>query len=506
MIAPFAAWKPDTPNFGSDATVAKGCVPRTLESYGPFLDIYELSGALGARCQGAASYLDNSNNVNFFAADATKLYLLAASTFGNVSQAGNYSFAADASILFLQHSTATNRIVALGDINTNIQSYSLGSSSLFADLSSGAPRARFGALVDPGIIMVGNTWDATSGYVQNRVWWHDITNNDPTNWPTPGGASAQAAQSDYRDLTFGGPIMGVTGPVGGSASGMVLCRSAVYRATFAGAPSVYNFFALSYEIGTPASNSIVASKDRVYWWSEAGFMASDGAALYPIGAQKIDQYFRARLDTSYMHRIYGVADPLSKNIYWMAPDGTSGTGNPYFIVCYNTELDRWTLPIDGTEYEMMFRAFSLGYTLDQLDAFGNLDTLTFSFDSAVWQGGRPLVGGFSTAHKYGSFTGNAVACVIETGEIAGEQGVRPRAKGLLPIVDGASGSITCAIGYRDTPYGTVNYTTATGIEANGICPQNISARFMRGRLSIAAATTWAHAYGIEPFFAEEGKR
>lgn len=506
MIVPFQDWRPDSPNFGADMVTVTGCVPLTKESYGPFPTLATISDALGARCQGGGAFLDSSNNVNVFAADATKLYKLGSTTWADVSQAGDYTIGSASTIQFIQHSTATNRIIAAGDINTNMQTYVLGSSTLFADLSAAAPRARYIALIHPGIPIVGNTYDATDGYVQNRVWWPDITNNDPTSWPTIGSAAAQAAQSDYRDLAFGGPVTALTGPVGGAASGLVFCRKAIYRIVYAGPPSVYEFFALSYSLGTPCSNSVVNIRDKVFFVAEDGFYMCDGSGIYPIGAQKVDKYFWGRVDQAYLNRVYGAADPLAKVVYWSAPDGTNSGGDPSFILAYNYELDRWSMPETGGALEFMFNGYSVGYTLDDLDAFGTIDTLPYPLWSPAWQGGRPIIGGFYTDHKYGSFSGSAAAVTIDGGEFTGDGGKRPRLRGWRPIVDGSGTGITCTVGYRDTPYGTVIYDTGVTVGADGVAPLNRSARFLRPRMQISAGQSFTHIYGLEPVLSEEGTR
>lgn len=507
MIQPFQDWRPDSPNFGADLVTVQGCVPLTRESYGPFATLAVTSNALDARCQGLGSFLDTSNNPNNFAASAAKLYKLSSNTWSDVSQVGGYSFGVGSTIQFVQHSAGSNdRIIAAGDVNSAIQVYTLGSSTAFADLSSGAPYARYIALVHPGIPMVGNTYDATTGYRQNRVWWPDITNNDPTNWPTVGSSDAEAAQSDYRDLAFGGPITGLTGPVGGAASGLVFCRKAIYRIVYQGPPAVYEFFALSYSLGTPCSNSIVNVRDKVFFVAEDGFYYTDGAGIYPIGAQKVDKYFWARVDQAYLYRVYGAADPVNKIVYWFAPDGTNSGGDPSFCLAYNYELDRWSLPVTAGAYEFVAGTYALGQTLDDLDSYGTIDALPYPLSSAAYQGGRPIAGAFDTAHKYGAFAGSNAAVVIDGGEFTGDGGTRPRLLGWLPVVDGSGTGLTLTVGYRDTPYGTITYDTAVSVGPNMVAPLNRSARFMRPRLQISAGQTFSHIYGLEPVLMGEGKR
>ena len=507
MLLPFAPWRPDLPNLGAATTKALGCVPRTEESYGPFGILASSTGALGARCQGVGSFIDSSGNVSIFSADATKLYLLSTTTWNNVSKAGNYTFATDTTCLFAQHSTRTNdRIIQFGDINTNVQVYVLGSSALFADLAAAAPRARYGAIIYPGVLMLGNTWDATDGYRQNRVWWHDLVNNDPTNWPTPGGATAQAVQSDYRDLTLGGPIMGITGPCGGAVAGIVFSRKGIQRIIYSQGPSIFDFFALSDDLGVPSSNAIVKIRDWVYFLTDDGFYKTDGAQLIPIGAQKVDRYLWGRVDQNYLYRIYAAADPANKLVFFAAPDGSNSGGNPSFILAYNYELDRWSLPQDGINIELIRSAYAQGYTLDQLDSFGTLETLPYSLDSAAWQGGRPNLAGFDSSHKYGAFNSTNAAVTIDTQEVTGENGARSLVQGLRPNYDGGTGTITCGVGYRDTPNGALTYSTGTAEGADGFCPQRVNAKFVRGRFSVAAGHTLTQMKGLEPRMTGAGLR
>jgi hypothetical protein len=79
-------------------------------------------------------------------------------------------------------------------------------------------------------------------------------------------------------------------------------------------------------------------------------------------------------------------------------------------------------------------------------------------------------------------------------------------KGIAPIVDGAAGQVTAAVGWRDKPTDSPTYDTATSMEADGVCPQRIDVRYSRARVSIAAGQTWAHAHGIEPLIRPTGKR
>jgi len=209
------------------------------------------------------------------------------------------------------------------------------------------------------------------------------------------------------------------------------------------------------------------------------------------------------LDQSYFHRISSAVDPINKLVFWAYPGSGNSGGNPNKILCYNWELNRWSTA--SVDCELIYRTLSQGYTLDGLDAYStNIDALPFSLDSRAWTGGRLILSAFDTSHKLNFFNGSNLAATLETGEFTGQGGRRLFVQGIRPLVNG--GTITCAVGYRDTPQASVTYATATSAGANGVCPQRISTRYARARVSIAAAGTWSHASGIEPSILQEGLR
>ena len=131
-----ADYSPDMPDFeNTGSKFILNCVPRTPTSYGPFASLGKFGGALTARCQGAFSCSDSSANNYIFCGDATKLYDYNSSSTNanNISKTGGYNCATDQFwhfVLFGQRVVAT-------DFSDPIQSYVLGSSSLFADLANG---------------------------------------------------------------------------------------------------------------------------------------------------------------------------------------------------------------------------------------------------------------------------------------------------------------------------------------------------------------------------------
>jgi hypothetical protein len=494
-MIPFGEWTPDQPAFGSGATVANNVIPKAGGTYGSIAALSVVSDALTARCQGAFAGRDADGNVVNFAGDASKLYRMNTLTQTDISASAGYSTSNDDAWKFCQYG---NRVIAT-NFSNNIQSYVMGSSSIFADLSAGAPRGRHIAVINPGFVMAGNTYDSVDGNVPNRVWWSAYL--DPTSWPTIGTAAAEAAQSDYNDMPTGGWVQAIIGAVGGAA-GAVFMDTSVYRMDYEGPPTVFRFTEVERLRGTPAPGSVINVGPFAAYLGEDGFYMFDGAQSRPIGNGKVDKTFYADLDQSYFHRISGAADPINKLLIWAYPGSGHSNGNPNKLIIFNWETGQWSSA--DTACELIYRALSTGYTLEGLDALGyTLDTLPFSLDSRVWTGGRLILSGFDASHKLGYFNGSTLAATIETGEFPQSQELM-YVDGIRPMVDG--GTVTAAVGYRSTPSASISYTSATSAGDDGVCPQRIAARYTRAKVSIAAGGSWTHAMGVEPRLTPDGER
>ncbi len=481
------------PSVGSGySTTVLNVLPRTPGSYGPFPDFMPYAtAALPLRCQGAASFLDSGGNVNTFAGTATDLYLMtvAGTTFSNVSKsAAAYSVGPDE---FWGYTIFGNNVIA-ANISDPIQSFVLGTSSAFADLSATAPKARYVATLK-GWLFAANTFDGVDGEVPWRVWWSAY--NDPTSWPTPGTAAAAAAQSDFNDIV--GESNGCQGIVGnlGTADGAAFFNHGVWRINYSGPPTIFTFSIAEGVRGTPAPGSIVQLGALVYYLGEDGFYVFDGTASSPIGANKVDRTFFADLDPAFVFRIRGAVDPLNKMILWAYPGQGNNQGNPNRIIVYNWFTEEWA--IANLDTEIIFTSLTFGYSLDGLDTVStNLDALPFSLDSRVWTGGSLLLSGFNLSHTFGYFSGSALAPIVDTEEIQPFTGQRTFCRNARPIVDGAV-TPSVALGMRTTSETSPTYNSPTAMNSLGWCPQRGNAQYMRARITLPAASTFSHIQGVE---------
>jgi hypothetical protein len=506
-IVPIAEWRPDQPDLvDPGAETVKNVLARSANAYGPMSSLAVYSNALTARCQGAVGVTDSSGNANAFAGDASKLYQAVAGSiaWSDVSKAAGYTTGAQerwAAAFF------TPERVLMTNFADPIQSFVLGSSTLFSDLSANAPKARYLAVIRD-FVMAFNVFDATDGARPTRAHWCAI--GDPTSWPAIGSSAAVAVQSDNQDINLGpdfGWGMGIVGGLG-SADGAAFFERGIARIAYTGPPSVFGFYAVEGARGTPAPGSIAQLGAFVIYLGDDDLYSFDGSSSTPLGAEKFAKTFYARVDQSQMHRISSAFDPINK-IYFMAYPGAGNTnGNCNEVIAYNWLLKRATL-IDGLgDIEMIFRSLSFGSTLDQLDAVNaSLDALPFSLDSRAWTGGKLLLSAFDGNHKLNYFTGTSLAATVDTSEAQLIQSRRAFVNSVRPLVDGGTPSV--AIGTRERQVDAVTWGGAVAINAVGECPQRSSARYHRARITMPAGATWSNIYGIdvpEDAVADDGDR
>lgn len=435
---------------------------------------------------------------------------------GTAQKALFYSTGADERWEF---SVFGERIIAT-NFSDAIQSFIMGASSAFADLSAAAPKARYVAQVKD-FLMVANTSDGTDGAVPQKVWWPAI--DDPTSWPTIGSDAAAEVQSDQQDLVgLGGWNQGIVGGLS-SADAVIFQERAIFRAVYIGPPAIFAFSVLSGGRGTPAPGSIVQVGEQAFYLADNGFYVTDGLQSVPIGAEQVDKTFWAQVDQNFLYRISSAADPLNKLIYWAFPGPQNVGGNPNYIIVYNYELKRWSLIQQMTE--VMIRALTTGYTLDQLDFFGNLETLPFSLDSRAWTGGRLNLACFDQTHAMALFSGAPLAATMDTSEANLNDKGLAHINRTWPMVDavpgifGVSGPslnalfnastppITVAVGQRNRLADPVTWGAPSAITGTtGSAPLRSTAVFQRGRVQIMAGANWQNAQGINFDWRPAGNR
>lgn len=514
-ILPVGEWMPDQPEFNNPgATTILNVVPQTAQSYGPMPTPTPYSTAITARAQGVYGFVDASGDGHLYAGDANRLYELnttSAPAFNDISETtgGPYSAPSDG---FWSITSFGERIIAT-DFADPIQTFLVGTDTKFSELSADAPRAKFGAAI-LDFTMVGYTYDGTDGTQPRRLWWSAI--DDPTTWPTPGTNAAIQVQSDYEDLEQSdlGQLTGLIGGFLSNANGAAFCERGIYRIAYTGSPTIFDFAVAQGAAGTQSPMSIVQRRlntgsgyeGGAYYLGEDDFYWFDGANSSPIGSQKFAKTFFKDLNPSYLAQVIGAADPINKLIFW-AYTSLEGQLSPLYdrLIVYNWDLQRGALcDLSPSPIEWLGRSTSMGYTLDQLDQFGTLDSLLFPLDSRAWTGGVPILSCFDSAHRLNYTTGPALAPTVETGEKQLFPGTRALVRAGRPLVDGGVPSL--ALGTRDRTVDSVVYGVAVPMNVIGDCPLRGTGRYARFRISLPAASTFTHIQGVDIDAVKEGRR
>lgn len=473
----FGEYLPDLPSLGNPGALKAENVVPAANSYRPLNSLVEYSSALAERCVGSAAYKSAVGALTVFAGTATKLYTLGSTTtsFIDATRASGTAYGTDERWVFNQFGdfvTAWNGV-------DDTQVYTLGSSTQFAALGGSPPKARYAtnALEQ---VMVGHISDGP-----NDVAWNQV--DSLTVW------TAGTNLADRQTLQGYGAVMGLAG----NRQIHIWCERGIFAADFAGPPTGWNILPMERERGTIFPGSVIGYGAVSFGLCQDGFYVFDGMSAKPIGQDKFSKTILADFNQSFADRMNSAIDPVSQCIAWAYPSGSSVSGNPDRILFFHWPTGRAALCAIDSEWLCNVAGFDI--TLDGLDAISSsLDALPFSLDSRAWQaGGNLQLAAFTTSHKLASFTGSSLAAVIDTGEAELFPGMKTLIVRARPIVEGTSvtATITAITRNKQTEAPTVGNAKSVGDK--GFATIRKRARYQRGRITIAAGSTWTHATGIQ---------
>jgi len=473
----FGVWRPDAADRQADANEAKGCV-RRAGSYGPFLapEVMDADADLDTACLGAQTFFDASGDPQTFAGDAEKLYRLVSGDFEDVSKSGGYGALADETWQFEQFGD----FIVAATVGEDTQVYELGASTDFDDLS-GAP-AQFSSVWRHGDFLFG-----AEGIT---VYWSAF--NNITDWTPDVGTQAGAQGLDQA----GGAVMG--GTIG--EYGAIFQENHIRRVTYVGPPVIFDFEqdAIEKRRGALSRNAWVRLGRLVPYASEQGFFIFDGQQSIPIGENKVDEYFKDRLNYATRGRVCCAYDSLQKAVVWGFPAGDATQISELLI--FSLTDREWTH--DEIELEHLFEVVNPGFTVETVgNFFGgtniDVDGGSFSIDAAILRGGGKLMGGVNTDHTLVSFSGVARPCILDTIEAELIPGRRSLVTELWPMVDCTDRlQVSTRVGSRLLPGDPVMFNAASVMNRFGFCETRVDNRFHRGRLQLAEAAGWTRAEGL----------
>jgi hypothetical protein len=466
----FSDWLPDQPAVSGSLTEANN-VYATQIGYAPFPSAVSI-GSPAAEALTASFTGKYGPNVIMFASSLTRIYKYntVALTYDNVSKVGNYS----ASVI---NATQFGSVVITSNGIDKLQSYSLTVPTLYGDLAAAAPAAKYVTVVRDFVVAAN-----TTGF-ENKLSWSDI--NLETNW-TPSATS----QSDSQVIPDGGNIQGITG----GEFGLVFLERAIYRMSYVGSPLFFQFDNISRGLGCIEPNSIVQQRHITYFLSDDGFYQCDGQNVSSIGNEKVDRYFFKDITIGNLSTISSVCDPIKKLIIW---NYKNGSGN-YSQLIYNWVLQKWTSA--SIQVSHLSEIASPTATMDTINSYGTVDSISIGFDSRYWASSKLLLSGI-VGNNVAAIDGANSTASITTGDI-GIDGTNSFISMARPIID--NGSSTVSVASRFKLNDGITYSTPSTANNDGRAPLGARGRYHRVR--VAPTGVWANAVGIELDITPQGIR
>jgi hypothetical protein len=502
----FGLWSPDKPPFDNDGLITCTNVLPGDTSYLPIPSPVTLTedSSLSTNCIGALAVRGlEQNGVTFnILGTLTQLFLLDQGTLTDVSRASKYNGQDEQDRW--EFAQVGNDIIAT-NFQDEIQTYTLGTSALFANLGGSPPKARHVAKIGD-FLVIGNLNDTVDGFLPQRVQWAGI--GTTTTWTV-----SAVDQSDFNDLNNNlGWIQQI---VGGEFGGLVFQEYGIIRMTYVGSPLIFQFDQVKGANGLLSPGSAINIGDGVVYLGQTGFHFTDGQTSINIGENQVNQYFFSDYDNTFVNQIQAFLYERYTIAGWTYRSINAQEDMNDKIIFYNYGHNvkyRWT--IAEINNSTVYLSLSEGYTLEELDFFNDpsgsqtLETLPFSLDSKEYQGNEQVVGIINTNRQLAILSGVPLDVSIEAGELQpfeGKTGMVTRFRPLLdaPLSGGNASlsttpSITMRIGYRNALTENltyINYFSPTA--ATGSIPARATARYFRFELRVTGEFNSISGYDIE---------
>lgn len=481
-IVPLPRFRPDQSRFSPEASsVIQNCKP-TKDGWGPLKTLTGLGTALPTAPRGAIAVKSDAGTWQIFAGTATNLYRISTVNYApaEISRTTDaYSLGDGEFWTFFKFG---NYLIATAEGSDYPQFVDLATSNDFANLTNATFEARTGWVAGDFVVFAQIDGD------KRKLKWSGV--NDMTFWTVGQRGSDEQVLPDGGDIMAGIPQ---------ALNALIIQETAIRQMLFdPSSGAVFRFITVDPERGAFAPRSIVniGPSDFVYLAKDGFYRGVDAK---PIGAERVDRWFFATCAADKYDLISGVADPFEKVIWWRFED----EGGTNYLLGYDWQLDEWMYSTnDATE---LLSAATTGYSLEDLDAFGNLETLPYSLDSRFWKGGVPGFAGFTSDFKFGFFDGTNLEAIITTERKMLNWPRRAVTGQIQVLVDTNSAQV--AIASAETQNGTMSFGSY-GSQETGLpwISSRVSGKWHQFKIKIPAGTTWANAVGLDVAFTDGGIR
>jgi hypothetical protein len=479
MPVQFGEWRPDLALLDNQFASEALNVYSGFNSYQPWPSLIPFSNAqLPGPCHGLTAVRLQNGEWVIYAATDIKLYRWHYNGWTDVSRLAGGNYHVDPSDL-VSFEQSGPHLVAV-NINDPPQVINVDTEANFSALAGSPPRAH--SVKQIGDFLVLSGLESNNRMIQ----WSAI--NDIGGW-TPG-----TNLSDLQEFPDGGPVK----LVAGGEVGYILQDRCIRTMQFLPGDSVYifNFTRVVQYRGCLSKFGAISVGNTVYFLSEDGFYAIAGNQLNPIGADKVNDWFRANSDYARWDVVQAISFPNKPYIMW-AFHASSASQTYDHCLLYNFANQKWT---HGTPAAQVWA--TLGTPALDLDTDGSepgdplLDSTAQPLDSFAYVGGRPLVGGVDPNGVLGSLNGPALVATMETAEAHLVPGMRAFVSDVYPMADGDPTAGYVRVATRERLQDPVVWTDPINFEITGSCSVLTSSRLHRFRLVRNSGDSWTHAQGV----------
>lgn len=483
MRLDYGPWEPDAS--GVDVAVLD-TAKNVWSSKNGYIPIPSLSAvstsALPSKCIGVAFARTSSGGFVIFAGTRTKLYKFQSNAWVDYTRVsgGNYTVSTDDYWSFRQFGSkllATN-------VSDNLQVIDVDTgATAFADCAGTPPKARYVTVVGDFVVLASlSTGDRL---VRNSAI------NDSTGW------TVGTNLCDEQEFADGGRVTGLAG----GEYGYVVQETSIRRMIFQpGSDQAFRFERVENEHGAAAGYSLASTANSIFFLANDGFYKFSPDGLNPIGAQRVNKWFRANCDAARYFSVISFSDPFAPRIGW-AFYNSAGSANFDRVIFYDWQIDRWTYAEVTAQFWSSL--VTAGVTLEDLDVYGDIDGggIPYPFDSRVWEGGAPVIGAVNSSGQMAFLEGSApLTAVISTGSLHLNQGGRSKELAVYPLGVFNDAAPTLRVGRRENTQHAATFTAATAPSTlTGIIRLTASGRVHEFELTVtqSTGTLWTHAQGLD---------
>jgi hypothetical protein len=475
---PFGEWAPDRSKISGDSNEFRGCI-RQGGRYAPLQDLKQIraGSAVGDTALGARSFYDGDSAPVAFVGDGSNLYRVIGKVPSAVSKAGGYQASLDWAWTFEQFGL---NIIAVAR-GVAPQRYTLGSSSLFADLPT-APSADVVFRIRQHLFLADGRNLYCSGF------------NDVTDWSFDTATNSFQTEIPHE---YGLAVSGRSGE-----DGVLYQERGILRITYTGATVPFSIDEVEGGRGLCGPNARSTWGKVDFCVGEDGFYTFDGNSSNPIGQSRIDQWFTNRLNYGFRHKVWSQLDARRK--CWMVGFPSGGSTVCDTVGIYSFADDKWTWDEIDTQlgFEMHREPLNADDEAGLLAQFGTVNTdadvfANISADSPLFRESRKQWAAFDSTGKLCLFDGPNREAVLSTGTYQPIPGQVAQVSELWPICDVDQGLVEGAVAYRQKRLSeTETVTPFAPMNDDGFCPVDAEGRYLRGIVRVMRGANWTEMNGV----------